>query len=169
MIALRTLERLYLLNNSIGDDGTKALAEVIGKGGLPELKDLVLSSNQIGNDGAVALAEAVGKGALPKLERLPGALRQHSTRRKGAVRGGGQGEEISRLKSKSESSGRAVVGECRSAAQAHGAACCVWVQVVIRPNPTRGDGSEVVRVWTAQRWSELHYYAATPQTHTSLK
>ena len=37
---------------------------------MPELETLQLSHSQIGDEGAKALAEAVGKGALPKLKQL---------------------------------------------------------------------------------------------------
>ena len=77
--ALASLEKLYLDNNQIGDEGMIALAEAItpnmdGKGALASLKDLRLYENRIGDAGFEALAKAItprdGKGALASLETL---------------------------------------------------------------------------------------------------
>ena len=61
------MQDLYLYKNQVGDTGLSALAEAVGKGALPQLKQLWLSKNKIGDVGLSALAEAVGKGALDHL------------------------------------------------------------------------------------------------------
>ena len=68
-----------------------ALAEAVGKGALPELKELALDGNQIGDEGAVALAEAVGRRAAEAQDTLP-LQQQAFADGKGRV-GGGQGQE----------------------------------------------------------------------------
>ena len=47
--------------------GLSALADVVSRRALPQLKMLWLSENKIGDVGLLALAEAVGKGALDHL------------------------------------------------------------------------------------------------------
>ena len=53
------LQRLYLGNNQIGNDGMRSLADALAKGALPQLQKLFLSNNQIGDEGMAALADAI--------------------------------------------------------------------------------------------------------------
>ena len=68
------MQVLELGSNQIGDTGMISLADALGKGALPNLKQLVLGNvlggNNIGDEGMKALAEAVSKGALAALETL---------------------------------------------------------------------------------------------------
>jgi Leucine Rich repeat len=54
-----SLERLYLQDNSLSDDGVEMLAACVVEGWLPALHTLNLASNVVGNTGAAALAEAI--------------------------------------------------------------------------------------------------------------
>ena len=65
--ALPQLKDLWLSENSIGDVGLSALADVVSKGALPQLNRLVLSENAIGDIGISALASACANGALDHL------------------------------------------------------------------------------------------------------
>ncbi|EOD36507.1 hypothetical protein EMIHUDRAFT_362439, partial [Emiliania huxleyi CCMP1516] len=55
------LEKLYLLQNEIGDEGCKALAAALKEGAAPRL-------NKIGDEGCKALAAALKEGAAPSLK-----------------------------------------------------------------------------------------------------
>ena len=54
------LEKLYLDNNRIGDEGAKALAAAFAEGAMPKLR-YSASEQPDWRRGAVALAEAVGR------------------------------------------------------------------------------------------------------------
>ena len=72
------LERLWLDDNPLGDEGIAALlapsppdgAPPPTTGGLAKLKVLDLERTQITDAGCAALAAALDSGALPALERL---------------------------------------------------------------------------------------------------
>ena len=64
------MQVLALGGNQIGDTGMIPLADALGKGALPQLKELNLYKNQIGDVGMQALAGAVSKGALASLENI---------------------------------------------------------------------------------------------------
>ncbi len=68
--SLPNLEWLRLDYNQIGEEGVKALSDVIAGGSLPDLKTLELSMNKIGDEGAKALSDAIAGGSLPNLEHL---------------------------------------------------------------------------------------------------
>ncbi|EOD26951.1 hypothetical protein EMIHUDRAFT_114844 [Emiliania huxleyi CCMP1516] len=63
------LEKLYLYDNQIGDEGCKALAAALGKeGAAPRLEELTLGENKLGDEGCKALAAALKEGAAPSLK-----------------------------------------------------------------------------------------------------
>ena len=66
----RSLTKLLLYQNKLGDESMIALAGAVSKGALPALKELFLYKNNIADAGMIALAGAVGKGALASLETL---------------------------------------------------------------------------------------------------
>ena len=69
--SLEKLTKLTLFNNSIADDGCRALARAAIDGAMPELKQLYLGSNLINDRGARALTDAIAnEGAFPALEVL---------------------------------------------------------------------------------------------------
>ena len=81
--ALANLNVLVLSGNKIGDDGMKAISDVIkptaqgGKGALAKLESLKLISNEIGDAGATALASACAKGltSLTELDLMSNRIR----------------------------------------------------------------------------------------------
>ena len=64
------MQFLGLGYNKIGDPGIIALADALGNGALPQLKELYLNSNSIGDIGIASLADALSKGALDHLQHL---------------------------------------------------------------------------------------------------
>lgn len=64
------LHTLWLSGNSIGDAGTKSLAEAFETGHCPALKVLRLFKNDIKAEGSQALAKALQSGSLSHLEAL---------------------------------------------------------------------------------------------------
>jgi hypothetical protein len=68
--ALPQLKHLWLSENSIGDVGLSALADMVSKGALAQCTYIGLSNNQIGDAGLIALASACASGALPQLQEL---------------------------------------------------------------------------------------------------
>ena len=67
----RSVRRLLLHHNAIGDEGCVAIADAVAAGALPELERLALYANGIGDVGCRALAAAIRGGALlSKLGRL---------------------------------------------------------------------------------------------------
>ena len=67
---LPKLERLFLNDNQIGDQGLASLLAPPTAGVLTSLKDLSLQNNQITDEGCAALASALRNGALPVLKTL---------------------------------------------------------------------------------------------------
>ena len=57
---------LWKLGQGITDDDMSTFSRAVSKGALASLKILDLGSNKIGDPGTTALADALGKGALPK-------------------------------------------------------------------------------------------------------
>lgn len=53
------LERLYLQNNDLSNEGVEMLAKCIGKGFLPKLHTLNVANNQCGDIGAIALTDTI--------------------------------------------------------------------------------------------------------------
>ena len=70
--ALPNLTHLLLYNNSIGDEGLKALMAACS-GRLSKLERIDLERNNISDEGVEAIADALDKGELPSLKdlRLP--------------------------------------------------------------------------------------------------
>ncbi len=68
--SLRSLEKLFLGGNQIGDDGVKSLSTAIASGSLAKLTYLNLSSNQISDPGITSLSDAIASGSLGNLEIL---------------------------------------------------------------------------------------------------
>ena len=65
----RSLTKLLLYRNKLGDESMIALAGAVSKGALASLRTLSLAKNLIGDDGLKAFAEACrAKGALACLE-----------------------------------------------------------------------------------------------------
>ena len=56
--SLHQLSHLWLEGNSIGDDGTEALADACSRGAMPALTVLDLTANRLGNGGIAAIAWA---------------------------------------------------------------------------------------------------------------
>ena len=71
---LPRMQKLYFYSNAVGDAGTLALCDGLGRGAAPLLTELVLNSNsnqlKVGPVGAEALAAALRRGAWPRLEGL---------------------------------------------------------------------------------------------------
>ena len=65
-----TTQDLRLGNNKIGDAGMISLADALGKGALPSLKQLFLHGNQISDDGFATLMPLLNKDG--KLSGLTG-------------------------------------------------------------------------------------------------
>ena len=59
--AMPKLEKLWLADNKIGDEGARPSRRRLGSA-LPELKGLYLGGNQIGDEGAVASRRRLGRG-----------------------------------------------------------------------------------------------------------
>ena len=68
--AVARVEKLYLENNKLGDEGAAAIAAAAAAGGLPCLEVLDLDGTKIGDAGMQALASAFVGGAFRELETL---------------------------------------------------------------------------------------------------
>ena len=64
----RTMEKLFLYRNALGDEGVEALAAVFQEGAGRELQDLHLDDNGITAKGGRAVAACLGE--LPSLQML---------------------------------------------------------------------------------------------------
>jgi len=61
---------LRLSSNALGDEGTRALAAVLGEGCLSKLERLHLNHNGIRDQGAIAIGAALSSGQLRRLEAV---------------------------------------------------------------------------------------------------
>ena len=57
--ALASLEKLYVSENQIGDEGIKAFSSALSSGSLGSLTHLDLDNNRIGDAGMIAFANAI--------------------------------------------------------------------------------------------------------------
>lgn len=71
LAAATSLRVLSLRNNSIGDEGVKALAAALREGGAPKLEEIEFRKNSIEDEGVKAMAAALREGkAAPNLKTI---------------------------------------------------------------------------------------------------
>eukprot|EP00966_Prymnesium_polylepis_P273328 6314521-Prymnesium_polylepis.2 len=64
------LEKRFLYDNLIGDEGTKSFSTALVSGAMAQLKILYLADNQIGDKGMNSFSTALVSGALAQLNVL---------------------------------------------------------------------------------------------------